>query len=141
FDLWFLKVHRRPSTGLNFKQSNWDAGRVYIKLLGFAATVATVAAGYWLIPEYSTPIYAPYWPLVYNGWPLLAVPYFVVLDRYMIEPHDGYWHIGLFVLGRWHEIAWRAVANHGLEWVIKAFFLPLMFIQMVQMARALTQFD
>jgi hypothetical protein len=141
FDLWFLKVHRRASTGLDFTQPDRDAGRVCIKLLGFAATIAAVAAGYWLIPEYGAPNYAPYWPLVYNGWPLLAVPYFVVLDRYMIEPHDGYWHIGLLVLGRWREIAWRAVANHGLEWVIKAFFLPLMFIQMVQMAQLLTQFD
>ena len=67
---------------------------------------------------------------------MLALPYFYFVDRRMRTPHDGYW-----LLGHWacsilkrgkHTPLNRAerqlLGQHWLSWLIKGFFLPLMFI-------------
>jgi hypothetical protein len=79
-ELVLLKVHRRPSSGLDFRKVDWNPARVYIKLLGFYATLAAVAFFYWLLPEFTQPTYAPFWSVIYGGWPLLVIPYFIAVD-------------------------------------------------------------
>jgi len=127
----FLKPYNRPSTGLNFKIENaTDIKRITVKIIGLYGTIGFVALIYWLFPIYRTDFYDNYWIFVkYVALILLAggIPYFIILDRYLVEPSDSYWHFGMVMLGRWKKIDAKIIRQHILGWAIKLFFLPLMF--------------
>lgn len=149
--LWSIfvdKVHLRPSTGLD-----WSLRRplaevlpvAVIKLVGLWATWALLAAFYALGRWYWSGNYlfamevlsGAIVPLV-----MLSVPYVIWLDRSMIEPRDGAYHFGAFVVGggvigrdQWDS---RQIAKHWRAWAIKGFFgafmisiLPPGFAQVV----------
>ncbi|MFO7446888.1 MAG: hypothetical protein R6W90_11010, partial [Ignavibacteriaceae bacterium] len=102
----FLKPYRRPSTGLSFEIKNKiDIGRVAVKIIGLYATIGFVALIYWAFPVYRTdPFFDNYWVFAkYIALIILAggIPYFVILDKYLLEPRESYWHFGMFVLGKW----------------------------------------
>ncbi len=143
------KVHLRPSTGID-----WSLKRALpevlpvavIKLIGLWATWALLAAFYVLARWYWTGSYLfamevlsiAVFPLV-----TLSVPYVIWLDRYLVEPRDGCFHFGAFVLGggvigreQWDA---AAIARHWRAWAIKGFFgafmisiLPPGFAQVVE---------
>jgi len=50
------------------------------------------------------------------------------VDAYHVQPYDGYWTLGSVLLGRWNSINTAILKQHLLAWLIKGFFLPLMFI-------------
>jgi protein-S-isoprenylcysteine O-methyltransferase Ste14 len=131
----FLKPFLRSSTGLNFSlKQPWNFDRILIKLLGFYVTLVLVAFVYWLFPEYHTRFYNHYWKFLRLILPPLllgAVPYFILIDHYMVEPNDGYWHVGIAVLGQWSKVNRRILGQHLLGWLVKLFFLPLMFTYLV----------
>ncbi|MCX9148580.1 methyltransferase family protein [Erythrobacter sp. WG] len=149
--LWSLlvdKVHLRPSTGLD-----WSLRRpvsdvlpvAVVKLVGLWATWALLAAFYALGRWYWSGNYlfamevlsGAILPLV-----MLSVPYVIWLDRFMVEPKDGAFHFGAFVVGggvigreQWDG---AAIAKHWRAWAIKGFFgafmisiLPPGFAQVV----------
>lgn len=124
------KQHR-ISSGVNFSKSQRiDIKRVMVKLLGLYFTVGVVAFFYWLLPEYKSPMYKQYFELVYLLLPVIligSIPYFLILDRYMKEPRDGHWHAGMLLLGQWKLTDKSVLKNHFLGWMVKAFFLALMF--------------
>lgn len=138
-DIGWLKVHRRSSTGLDWQQDDPSWSRSLLKLFGLLITLGGVAMLYWLFPHYQQPRFAPYYALLQQllpVWLVLALPYFYFVDRRMRAPHDGYW-----LLGHWacsmlkrgkHTPLDRAerqlLGQHWLSWLIKGFFLPLMFI-------------
>ena len=137
-DLLVLRVHRRLSTGLVWPTAS-TAGpfassavnRVLIKLLGLAGTIAAIGICYWLFPVYQERFYWPYWMALREAGPWLvavSVPYFFYVDRRMVDPHDGYWHAGMAVLGRFEQVDRGLLRQHALGWVIKGYFLPLMFV-------------
>ncbi|MFM7348725.1 MAG: methyltransferase family protein [Erythrobacter sp.] len=126
------KVHLRPSTGLD-----WSLRRplpevlpvAVVKLVGLWATWALLAAFYALGRWYWSGNYlfameilsGAIIPLV-----MLSVPYVIWLDRFMVEPRDGAFHFGAFVVGggiagRDHWDA-AAIAKHWRAWAIKGFF-------------------
>ena len=131
----FLKTYNRPSTGLNFKIKNAaNIKRITVKIVGLYGTIGFVALIYWLFPIYLSDFYDNYWIFIkYIALILLVggIPYFIVLDRYLVEPCDSYWHFGMAVLGQWKKISTKIVRQHILGWVIKLFFLPLMFCSLV----------
>ena len=124
----FLKIYKRPSTGLNFKKKNVaNFERVLIKLVGLYATLSLVALLYWLFPTYHSPDFSAYWILVKYLLLIIvfgSIPYFFILDRYLIEPETSYWKVGMIVTGNWKEINKEGLKNHFLGWLVKAFFLP-----------------
>lgn len=62
-------------------------------------------------------------------WVLLLAPVYVVaIDRYMKQPRDAYWQLGALLLGRRDGVSGPEIAQHLLGWLIKAFFLALMFV-------------
>ena len=144
-DLAVVRVHRRPSTGLDVsRRGAWNGPRVAVKLLGFYATLAVVGIGYWIFQDYHRPWYQPYWWFLEAILPSLllgAVPYVAWLDRYMVDPQDGYWHAGMATLGRWGAVDRRLLGQHALGWLVKAFFLPLMYIWLTQNLRFLQHVD
>lgn len=129
-DLGVHRVHLRPSTGLDFGRRSASLRRTAIKLAGLLATVAAIGALYALFPEYHGTFYEAYFALLRGLVPfalVAAVPYFYWLDSRMTEPADGYYAAGLAVLGRWRAVNRAVLLQHALGWLIKGFFLPLMF--------------
>jgi isoprenylcysteine carboxyl methyltransferase (ICMT) family protein YpbQ len=129
----FLRTYKNPSTGLDFSAKHqWDAGRILVKLVGFYATIGMAATVYWLFPEYHRRTnYEPFFDFAKLLLPWLAgaaIPYFIVIDYFMVQPRDGYWQMGMLVLGQWGKIHRQKLSQHILGWLVKIFFLPLMFI-------------
>ena len=135
-EMVFLKSHKNPSTGLDFSlpQKNWQLSIVATKLVGFLATLGFVGSFYWAFPEYQGDFYDRYYHfirLITPTWLALTVPYFFIVTRYMQDPKDGYWHFGRLVLCQWQDIDFEVLKQHLLGWVVKLFFLPLMFIYLL----------
>jgi protein-S-isoprenylcysteine O-methyltransferase Ste14 len=136
-DLLVLRVHRNPSTGLVWPSprdespsSDQAIARVVVKLIGLTATLAVIGTAYWLFPVYRDSLYDPYWTALREIGPwcaVAAVPYFFYIDRRMADPYDGYWQAGMAVLGHVDRIDGARLRQHALGWLIKAYFLPLMF--------------
>lgn len=143
------KVHRRPSTGVD-----WNSARPIteqlpvsvVKLCGLWATWAILAAFYSLARWYWNGSYLfamevlsfAIVPLV-----MLSIPYVIWLDRYLVNPRDGTWHFGAFMLGGGvigrDDWDMGQIAKHWRAWAIKGFFgafmisiLPGGFAQVVE---------
>jgi protein-S-isoprenylcysteine O-methyltransferase Ste14 len=126
------KVHRRPSTGIDWSLKRPVAAVLdtsIIKIAGIWATWALIAFVYALGRWYWAPPYdfslkmfgAALVPLI-----ILSVPYVVWLDRYLIDQRDGSWHFGAWVAGRddWDK---EEIFHHLRAWAVKGFFLAFMF--------------
>ena len=133
-DAWVHRVHRRASTGLDWgSDRRREAPRMALKILGAAGSVGMVLAVYSLAPEYlDTRFYQSYFTFLWTFAPpaaALGVVYIWWLDRYLVDPEDGYWHVGRMLTGRPFVVA--KVADILRGWVIKGFFVPLMFTYLV----------
>ncbi|WP_424194242.1 isoprenylcysteine carboxylmethyltransferase family protein [Ampullimonas aquatilis] len=129
-DLLWQKIYLRQSTGMDWQRRDVVASRVGIKYLGLLTTLAMLAFIYWVTPEYRGGFYGRYYLLLawlVPVWLVLAIPYFRFVDARQINPCDGYWQAGLVVLGRWQEVDGGMLLQHVLGWLIKGFFVPLMF--------------
>lgn len=131
--LWsvlFDRVHRRPSTGID-----WAAPRPLaatfevslVKLVGLWATWALAALCYMLLHWYWEGQYRFVMALMAGAAPwlvALSIPYMLWLDRRLKEPRDGTHAFGLWIIGQGSDPA--AVADHLRAWAVKAFFLAFM---------------
>lgn len=132
-DLWFYRDRRMKEGGLDSPRLAGNPARVFVKLTGLAATYAVMAFIYWVLPEYRGEFYEPLWQAIERIFPYyvpLAVVYFYFADARMRDPKDGYWHAGCAVLGKWDDCDWPTLKQYALGWLVKGFFLPLMFIYM-----------
>ncbi len=125
------KVHRRASTGID-----WGAVR---PARATRDVSVTKIAGLWATWAGIGLIYATgrfYWEgnFAFAMWcfgyaaPVLfvvSVPYVLWLDRYLIEPKDGAWHLGAWLMGR-AGVEAAAIHAHLRSWGVKAFFLAFM---------------
>jgi isoprenylcysteine carboxyl methyltransferase (ICMT) family protein YpbQ len=140
-DLFVNRVYRRGSTGLDFDtKPSFNFTRVIIKLVGLGVTLASLALVYVVAPEYERSLYGRSFAALQYCWPVLIVfvlAYFPFVDARMSDPYDGYWLVGWRFLPRFlrdkvGEVPCvtnqRAkVLAHAGGWVIKGFYLPLMF--------------
>ena len=121
------KAHRRPSTGID-----WSRGRPLhetlrvslVKIMALWVTWIVIAGIYCLGRWYwAEPYLFAMGVLKAATIPLfvLAVPYVLWLDRYMINPRDHAWHFGAMVLGR-EAYDPAEVKKHWRAWIIKGFF-------------------
>ena len=132
-DLFWQKVYLRPTTGMDFSLDDPSWARSLVKFAGLLGSLGFVAFLYWLFPEYHGEFYGRYYAMlsiVLTPWLLLALPYLYMIDRHMPKPHDGYWHLGMLVIFQWSDVDRRVILQHILGWLIKGFFLPLMFTYM-----------
>jgi isoprenylcysteine carboxyl methyltransferase (ICMT) family protein YpbQ len=141
----FLRTYKKPSTGLDFSAKHqWDVGRILVKLVGFYVTLGMAAMLYWLFPEYRRPDYEPFFVFAKMLLPWLAgaaIPYFITIDYFMVKPQDGYWQMGMLALGQWGKIHRRKLSQHILGWLVKIFFLPLMFTATAQNVEFVKNYD
>ncbi|HEY3644539.1 MAG TPA: isoprenylcysteine carboxylmethyltransferase family protein [Gammaproteobacteria bacterium] len=143
-DLLFNRVYRRPSTGLDPAHHDPSLRRTLVKLLGLVGTLALLDLGYMGFPVYSDPLYGPFFsmlPWLLPVWLTAALPYFYLVDRRMREPHDGYWQMGQVLLLQWGTVDRRVFGQHLLGWLVKGFFLPLMFGYLCQDMAKLLGYD
>jgi len=127
-DLLWHKVHRRVLLHVP-RPGSWP--RALTKLLGLCGAVGGIAALYAVFPEYYRgSFYGNYWAAarcVLPLWALLALPYIYWVDRRMPQPEDALWQAGRLLSGHWRGRDLRLLAQFALGWLVKAFFLPLMF--------------
>jgi protein-S-isoprenylcysteine O-methyltransferase Ste14 len=143
-DICILKVHLRPTTGLNFSYSNPSIKRTGIKFIGLLASMSVLAIAYWLFPVYHLPFYKPFFEMVKAIFPyamLISLPYIYLVDRHLLQPHDGYWFMGLLCILKFDDIDQKVLAQHLLGWLIKGFFMPLMFVFMCNDILAFWKYD
>ena len=125
------KVHRRPSTGIDWARPRRIAeirNVSVVKLAGLWATWAIIAGLYCLARWYWDGRYlfamevlgTAIVPLV-----ILSVPYVLWLDRVMVNPRDHAWHFGAMLLGR-EAYDPEEVKKHWRAWIIKGFFTAFM---------------
>jgi protein-S-isoprenylcysteine O-methyltransferase Ste14 len=103
--------------------------RVILKVVGVAASIGAMAAIYWLFPVYRDGGAKDLFLLAERlliPFLLLAPLYIWYVDKKSEAPEDGYFHIGLLLTGSWPLADRHVVQQHCLQWLVKAFFLPLM---------------
>jgi protein-S-isoprenylcysteine O-methyltransferase Ste14 len=136
--LWSIfidKVHRNPSTGID-----WSSTRTLKDTLDLSITKLT---GLWLTWGGIALIYATFrfwWSgrsanFAWSIWCiemaapalfLLSIPYVLWLDRKLVQPKDGAWHLGAWLMGVKEPIDIPAIQNHLRSWAVKGFFLAFM---------------
>ncbi len=134
-DLGRFRTDLRPSSGLAARpQNRLSANRIVRKLFGFAATLGTLYGAYSLLPEYAGDFYSPVWAAARAAAPWLAIVaplYILYVDLRQSEPEDAYAQLGSLVIGQTEGVDWGCLAQHGKAWLVKGFFLPLMFVYLV----------
>jgi protein-S-isoprenylcysteine O-methyltransferase Ste14 len=130
------KVHRRPTTGID-----WSLKRPWSETLDISLTKL---AGLWLTWCGIAVIYLScrfYWAGGF-AWAmgvfevaaapmfLLSIPYVLWIDRRLVEPKDGTWALGAWLMGldeaEVGPIDREAIFNHLRSWAVKGFFLAFM---------------
>jgi protein-S-isoprenylcysteine O-methyltransferase Ste14 len=125
------KVHRNPSTGIDWTAPrDWRATREtsLTKLAGLWATWGGIALIYATARFYWEGSFAfSMWCLAHATPVLLvlSVPYVLWLDRHLVEPRDGAWHLGAWLTGQ-HGVCGAAIEAHLRSWGVKGFFLAFM---------------
>jgi protein-S-isoprenylcysteine O-methyltransferase Ste14 len=134
-DVFGNDVGARESSGLDFTRNDPSWLRVFYKTVGLAASFVFIGLIYWLFPEYHGAFYERYFTLlkmILPFWAAAAIPYFYLVDGKMREPCDSYYYLGRLVTGHWAGGAPQQVRfllrNHLAGWLVRGFFLPLMFI-------------
>tara|TARA_A100001391_G_scaffold78331_1_gene50628 strand:- start:90342 stop:91697 length:1356 start_codon:yes stop_codon:yes gene_type:complete len=138
------KVHRRPSTGIDWANRRPLEETIDIsvtKLAGLWATWAVIGVVYYLGRWYWEGQYV--FAMEVIGFAIvpmfiLSVPYVLMLDRVMIKPRDHAWHFGAMLIGR-EAFDMDEVKKHWRAWAIKGFFsafmisiLPIGFAHVVE---------
>lgn len=132
--LWSLlvdKVHRRASTGIDWQNPRpladiFDISS--IKLLGLWTTWALIALCYMTGAWYWQGSYPAVMDLMARAAPWLvglSIPYVLWLDRYLVEPRDGAYALGLWLVGK-APADGAVLADHARAWAVKGFFLAFM---------------
>ena len=138
--IWSLlkdKVHQRESTGIDWKnpkpfKQTMDTS--IVKLAGLWGTWGLIAVIYCIGRWYWTGQYQFSMQMmeVTAPWLLaISVPYVMFLDRFLVEPRDGAWHFGQFLMGGkpancGGDFEPEEIYHHLRAWAVKGFFLAFM---------------
>jgi protein-S-isoprenylcysteine O-methyltransferase Ste14 len=132
--LWSLfvdKIHRNPTTGIDWsvRKPVRDTLDVSLtKLAGLWATWGAIACFYLLGRWYwqgnylfAMELFEAVAPFLFIG----SIPYVLWIDRYLIDPRDGAWHLGQWMIGQpgWDR---TEIEHHARAWAVKGFFLAFM---------------
>lgn len=130
-DVAVYRTYLNPTTGLaQAPLRPFDPWRFAQKLVGLSATISVVALAYASLPEYAGDYYRPFKQAALWCLPALIVfsPLYVAyVDRRQREPDDAYVQLAMLIGGRRPD-DWSVLAAHARGWLVKAFFLPLMFV-------------
>ncbi len=148
-DLLVFRRHLSASaTSRSASPARVNVARISKKLIALYVIVILAWLAYSGFPEYGD-FYGRFFDVVELILPVvlvLAIPYFAIVDRTMAEPEDGYYHAGQMLLGLVLGRAnfpydSRYVYDLVFGWVVKLFFLPLMFSYLTYEIERLVSFD
>lgn len=129
-EFFIFKRHREISASLTALRPV-STKRVVLKCIGLLGILTLFAALYVLFPEYDKSFYDPVWSLYLALLPvtiLLAPFYFAWCDKRQDLAEDGYHHLGQLLI-KWNApVDTHAITRLLRNWLVKAFFLPLMFV-------------
>lgn len=126
-----LWLKRGLAGGRSSVRTGPNTARVLVKLLGLGITLLLIVGIYSLFPEYRGAFYGKYYAALRTlapWWLALAIPYFFWMDGRSGDERDGYSQMGELVLLSWQHLDRQIISQHLLGWLVKLFFLPLMFI-------------
>jgi protein-S-isoprenylcysteine O-methyltransferase Ste14 len=130
-DVVLYKVQANATTGLSRTPIRaLDLARVGCKFFGFWLTIGVIVLLYAIVPEYQNDFYEPFKDAAWLLFPAILVvsPFYIAyVDRRQREPVDAYAQIAMLAGGHRPQ-DWSALKVHVLGWLVKAFFLPLMFV-------------
>jgi len=130
-DVLIYKVQTNATTGLSLTPIRaLDPVRVARKFFGFWLTIGVIAVLYAIIPEYQNEFYQPFKDAAFRLLPAILVvsPFYIAyVDCRQRDPVDAYAQVAMLV-GGYRPEDWSALRIHALSWLVKAFFLPLMFV-------------
>ncbi|MBN8542662.1 MAG: DUF1295 domain-containing protein [Alphaproteobacteria bacterium] len=142
-EFFIFKRHREPSASLTALRPA-SVKRVAVKCFGLLAILGLFAALYTLFPEYDKRFYDPAWPFYLAMLPaaiLIAPFYFTWCDARQDIPEDGYYHLGRMLLKYNASVDTHAITCLLRNWLVKAFFLPLMFVYTLEAIYQLQYMD
>ncbi|WBL33778.1 isoprenylcysteine carboxylmethyltransferase family protein [Sinirhodobacter sp. HNIBRBA609] len=142
-EIVFNKSHLAPGIGMNYARRDISLSRTLRKLVGLWTIFGAIGLSYWLFPVYGQALYAPFFWLVETfWWALLAVsiPYVALVDMHQEDPKDSLWSVGDKILTL-RPGALRDERNFLLGWLVKAYFLPLMYSYLSNEIQSLRDFD
>jgi protein-S-isoprenylcysteine O-methyltransferase Ste14 len=137
-------VNNAPETsGLDFTWRSMSIARIVRKLAALWVIFALLAVAYASFPVYAEKTYDNFhWLLANFGWllVLVSIPYVAAVDTFQSDPDDALasWGRQLFSLS--FQPTARDI-NYLLGWVVKGFFLPLMFCYLISNIDSLRQTD
>lgn len=126
------KVHRNPSTGIDWARIRpWAETReiTVAKLVGLWATWAGIAAVYAVGRFYWQGGYQFAMWCFQAAAPILfaaSIPYLLHFDRRAVDPKDGCYALGCWLMGTPDGRDHAAIQAHLRSWAVKAFFLAFM---------------
>ncbi len=125
-----LTISRRTEQAAFAMVQPLSVERVWVRCCGVLSTFTLVAILYWLLPEYHSEFYEPFWQFLTTLAPLaLLIPvYLTWADRRFGGEDDEYFEFGNLVLHGWAKVDRDVIQRHLLGWLVKAFFLPLMVV-------------
>lgn len=142
-DYFIFRRHREPGAELGALREKSDLRRVAVKWLGLLGVIMLTFLAYVMLPEYDDPFYQSFWPfftMMSLASLALAPFYFVWCDRRQNAPEDGYYHFGRLLLFRWRGTSRAEIRRFLRNWLVKAFFLPIMFAFTARAIEALYRF-
>ncbi len=125
----FTLTRRGPGGGFDFSKPRLSARRVMRKLTALWAILAVLLLCYAILPLYRAELYEPFHWLLRNAmfwFLLLSVPYVALVDAFQPDPEDSLHALGERLLNPSRRLDGKDL-NYLLGWVVKGFFLPLMF--------------
>lgn len=132
-EIFYYRVQRNPAAKLK-APSKINVERLAIKFGGLMLTYLILAFFYWLFPEYYGGFFQRYFQFIFWLAPFafaFSAIYIVVVDGRMEAPEDAYYHMGLLLIGRYRLVRKQLILEHFRGWIVKGFFLPLMFVFML----------
>ncbi|MBF0504912.1 MAG: hypothetical protein HQL14_07405 [Candidatus Omnitrophica bacterium] len=112
-----------------------DTGRIFFKIAGLIITIACLSSAYWIFPEYYDDFYKPYFQALASTWPYLAAFFIfcIVWEDPRSDEHEdaNYWIAKAFFYINLKSLKNINLKQHILGWLIKIYFLPLMFVYLV----------
>ncbi|EIF34991.1 isoprenylcysteine carboxyl methyltransferase (ICMT) family protein [Burkholderia sp. Ch1-1] len=131
-ELFVARVYLRPSAGIAGRAVRpLSISRVALRLAALASVYAGIGVLYWLLPEYHSAFYNPFWSLISALAPYLLITapfYFGWMDRHQREVDDAYLIWARLLFRGERPANWRPVREMLAGWMVKAFFLPLMTV-------------
>lgn len=140
-DLLIFKRHHEVSAGLGAMRPA-DFKRIALKFLGLLGLFALTFFSYVIFPVYNDPFYDGFWPfftLITLTSLVLSPLYLYWCDRHQDQPEDAYYHFGRLIIGRWRGTDSREVRRLLRNWLVKAFFLPIMIVYTIDAMQTLYQ--